>query len=68
MFHSEGVGRGALALRLDTGANRLGPADCRPARPADFEDPLRAHRREDLRSRLLDMIIRNEQQRKLKPR
>ena len=65
MFHSEAVATGTLALRLDSGVGRIGPAACRPV---DAEDPLRAHQREDLRRRLLDMIICNEQRRKLRPR
>jgi len=68
MFHSETVATSALTFRLDAGVDRYGPADCRPARPVDTKDPLRAHLREDLRRRLLDMILRNEQRRRVRPR
>ena len=68
MFHSEMVATSGLTFRLDAGVNRIGPAARRPARPADAEDPLRADQRQDLRRRLLEMILRNEQRRRARPR
>ena len=72
MFHSEavanGAGTGALTLGLRTGLRRIDPAAYRPALRADAEDPLHAHLRHDLRHRLLEMILRNEQRRRLKTR
>jgi hypothetical protein len=68
MFHSDTIPTSALTFRLDAGVNRIAPAARRSPRPADPEDRLHAQQRVDLRRRLLDMIIRNEQLRKLRPR
>ena len=72
MFHSEGVvdtaGTAGLTLGLETRMRPIEPAIRRPDLRADSEDPLHSHLKNDLRRRLLEMILRNEQRRKQKPR
>ena len=72
MFQSEtmaeAVGAGAVAFRLDDGVGRIGPAARRPAGPTGAEAPGGPHDREALRRRLLEMILRKEQLRRVRPR
>lgn len=72
MFDSEAaadaIGSGALAFGVETGLGRIGPAVRRLADRTASNDAVRAIKREALRHRLLEMILRNERRRKLKPR
>ena len=65
---ADAVDTGNLNPGRETGVGRIGSAAYRPALRADAEDPLHAHLRHDLRHRLLEMILRNEQRRRLKTR
>jgi len=69
MFHSEtmtqAVGAGALAFRLDDGVGRIGRAARRPAGPTGAEATGGPHDRQALRRRLLEMILRKEQLRRV---
>jgi hypothetical protein len=56
----------ALPPRID--ARRTGPAGRRRAEEHALQDPIRQSERDALRRRLLAMILRNEQLRRVRPR
>lgn len=65
---ADAIGSGALAMGVETGSRRIDPAvRLRTDGPASH-DLLLAVERQALRHRLLELILRNEQRRKLKPR
>jgi hypothetical protein len=68
MFHSEAVAAGGLTFRLDAGMDRIGPAAPSLTQGTVSGNAIRAQQKEALRRRLVEVILRNEQLRKLKPR
>jgi hypothetical protein len=65
---ADAIGSSALAFGVETRPGRIGPASRPLAEGRASDDPLLAIQRQALRHRLLEMILRNEQRRKLKPR
>jgi len=65
---SEAVDAGPLAFGLASRGGRKCPAVRRLTAGTVSNDPARAIEREALRHRLLQMILRNEQMRRLRPR
>ena len=58
----------AMASPPEINARRTGPAGRRLAEEHASQDPVRQSEKEVLRRRLLEMILRNEQLRRARPR
>jgi len=65
---AKAAGAGTLASGLETSGGRIGPAVRRLTDGAVSNDAVRANEREAVRHRLLQMILRNEQLRRWRPR
>ena len=65
---ADAVGTGNLKPERETGVGRLGSAACRVTHGTISVEAVRAQKREALRRRLLEIILRNEELRNQKPR